>query len=475
MGSIVKYIYFLICCFLMLVGCGGGGDSSVTTISGAGLDASGASPSVWLSSTQGAYTANKIFIQKANNLEIKVSCGPSTFSLGCGTANALYATVTVCAPGDQSKCEVIDHVLVDTGSVGLRVLASKVSNIGLPAASTKAGGTSQSWECYPFVIGGLWGQVKVADVELGMQRAKAIPVQLIEDDPNALIQAPLDCVNAADQKILSSFTDLGANGILGIGSVTLDCGQTCLIGDYSASSFIQYYSCPLGAISSLNCISAAMSENQLVFNPVAALDPLIFGGVADNNGVIIILPSVTGLGAGEVHGELIFGIDTRENNKLEQGSVKVRLGVDFFGNQKSYLGVTTVYKNQTYYNSYLDTGTNALFFSSSIERCPSDKNGNVSPWYCPLDLQIKYADISDGERIPQNSVNVGFNVGNANSLFSTINSAFGDLAGSPPSSSTPGIFTFSWGMPFFYGRRVALSIWDLKTSTPAPWYSWSSI
>src|SRR5262249_6083252 len=41
--------------------------------------------------------------------------------------NAAYTNIKICAPGDETNCQVIDHVQVDTGSTGLRI-ASKAVN-----------------------------------------------------------------------------------------------------------------------------------------------------------------------------------------------------------------------------------------------------------------------------------------------------------------------------------------------------------
>ncbi|HEY4038914.1 MAG TPA: DUF3443 family protein, partial [Burkholderiaceae bacterium] len=40
-----------------------------------------------------------------------------------GTINQAYVTVTICVPG-TATCQNVDHVWVDTGSVGLRLFAS---------------------------------------------------------------------------------------------------------------------------------------------------------------------------------------------------------------------------------------------------------------------------------------------------------------------------------------------------------------
>src|SRR5664279_5010150 len=52
-----------------------------------------------------------------NVLPIVVDLGPLN-----NYANGSFATVTVCTPG-TSTCQTIDHVLVDTGSIGLRLLS----------------------------------------------------------------------------------------------------------------------------------------------------------------------------------------------------------------------------------------------------------------------------------------------------------------------------------------------------------------
>ena len=46
--------------------------------------------------------------------------------------NAIFTTIEVCAPGSSSNCAVIPHVLVDTGSVGLRLLASAINAANAP-------------------------------------------------------------------------------------------------------------------------------------------------------------------------------------------------------------------------------------------------------------------------------------------------------------------------------------------------------
>jgi hypothetical protein len=271
------------------------------------------------------------------------------------------------------------------------------------------------------------------------------------------VQATADCANATNNQILTSATALGANGILGIGSVTLDCGSMCQTGIYTGS-FIQYYQCPAAATSSSACSAAAVPVNMQTYNPVAAL-----ANPAYNNGVVLNMPAVTNsVGAVTASGELIFGVDTQANNQTASAP-KVYMGTN--PASSGYLNISTLYKGQTYTNSYLDTGTNALVLpDSSLALCSG------SGWYCPAIALAASATIADGSAPTQHPVLVNFNVGNADALFSTVNTAFSNL-GAPAPAATP---TFAWGMPFFYGRRVSMSIWDL-INVAGPWYAWASL
>jgi hypothetical protein len=364
----------------------------------------------------------------------------------------------------------IDHVQVDTGSVGLRVLASKVKDLNLQPVEISANPVLNAWECFPFVIGGLWGANVKAVVGLGTQKTGELAIQLIEDNDKAPLQPTADCIAAADKNILASAGALGSNGILGIGSTNLDCGSVCLDASYLANkTFVQYYGCPTNATSSVNCSTTTGVDAPLqVSNPVSA-----FVNTAFRDGVVLAMPAVTNPGAASATGELIFGLNTRPNNTVPLMAKKVMLGVDV-NNMDAYLNITTQLTRganvQTFSSSYLDTGTNGLFFSdtspSPLALCLG------STWYCPQNLLTLDAVISDGGSTTQNAVGVQFQVANAEALFSTSNTAFSGASGAAPTGST----AFAWGMPFFYGKRVYMSIWDITSfSSPAPWYAWTGL
>ena len=80
---------------------------------------------------------------------------------------------------------------------------------------------------------------------------------------------------------------------------------------------------------------------------------------------------------------MVFGIGTQSDNAL--GSAKV-LTVDASGN------LTTTYGGQTYSGSYIDSGTNGIFFLD--RRRPGCRCARTTrDFYCPTTLQTQSATI----------------------------------------------------------------------------------
>jgi hypothetical protein len=72
----------------------------------------------------------------ANNVvSVVVDGGPTPTQ---ASVNTLFTTVTICVPGSKTECQTIDHIQVDTGSYGLRVLAS-VLTLTLPSVAASDG------------------------------------------------------------------------------------------------------------------------------------------------------------------------------------------------------------------------------------------------------------------------------------------------------------------------------------------------
>src|SRR3954453_20732603 len=154
---------------LCVAGCGGGGSS----LGGGGGGGGDGTPT------------------GSNVQAIVVDSGPPKVASSNRPAiNTAYTTVKVCAPGSTTNCQTIDHIQVDTGSSGLRIL-SEVLTITLPVKKDTAGNVIA--ECVGFVDGASWGPVRQADVNIGGETALAQEVQIIGDTSYAV---PTECNGA---------------------------------------------------------------------------------------------------------------------------------------------------------------------------------------------------------------------------------------------------------------------------------------
>lgn len=370
-------------------------------------------------------------VAAANVVPVVVDSGPAADS---ARVNTLYTTVTLCVPGSTTACQTIDHIQVDTGSVGLRLLGSALT-LPLPLSLAPDGNTLV--ECTKFVDGYSWGPVAAADVQIGGEIANAVPVQVIGDANFTVV--PAACSSAGP--IEDTVAVFGANGILGIGVFEQDCGAGCV----SDPAFGDYYACtPAGS-----CVGTVTPLSSQVSNPVTLF-------AVDNNGSILELPPVAPPGALTLTGSLIFGIDTQHNNASGSQSV---LTLDPANGE-----FTTVYGQTSLPASFIDSGTNGTFFNdASIASCTDQ---GFTAFYCPAATEAL-----SGTLVGQNgvSVTVEFSVANAQTLLGgTTFSVVPQLAGVYSSASNPpdpsAMSTFDWGLPFFYGRRVATAIENRSTA-----------
>lgn len=381
----------------------------------------------------------------ANNVApLIVDSGPS----GLSEANIAYATVTVCVPGSvppSSNCQDIDHVQVDTGSSGLRLVASVVG-ISLPQSNDSSG--NPLYECLNFLEGYTWGPVVTADIYIAGEAAAGAPVQLTVPDGGSP-PVPSGCPNQTPSSNAGgSPSALGANGIIGVGYFQQDCGLFCTTANGTIPDW--YYDCPSSV-----CTPTYTTLQQQVTNPV-----ILFSG--DNNGVLIQLPSVPDGGSLNVAGSLIFGIGTQSNNGL--GSANIYQVPDENSIANNLGTIVTTFSGQAYNLSFIDSGSNGLFFldtgTTGIPTC----SGN-SDWYCPSTSPDNLTATNQGQNDSQqptgSAVAVNFSIENANNLFQTSNTAWSTLGG----PYTPPPVEFDWGLPFFFGRNVFVAIDQM--STPA--------
>jgi hypothetical protein len=340
---------------------------------------------------------------------------------GTDSVDVAFVSVTLCIPG-TTTCQTIDHVSVDTGSSGLRIISSVLpGGFALPQQTATTG--SPLAECFQFDDGYTWGSVKLADVKLAGEVAASIPVHLI--DPS-FAPVPGDCSSSGPSE--NTVVDFGANGILGINQIVPDCGSYC--AEQNPVQTGSYYSC-VGS----TCTAVAVAVADQVPNPIARF-------AKDSNGAVLQFPMVPAAGAATLAGSLIFGIGTAPNNGLGSASV---LTVDSDGN------MTTVFNGQTFDTSYIDSGTNALSFNdAAIPACTSDES---SGFFCPTSTVSLTAQNKGLNGVTSS---VSFTVANTDMLFANASyTAFDDL-GTPYGTSDN--TTFVWGFPFFIGRSVYVAV-----------------
>jgi hypothetical protein len=410
-----------------LTACGGGGGSS-----------SSSSPAAAATSSTPAPPA------LTNLTPVVVDGGPASLSTGPNgyvQFNFAYVTVTLCAPGTNT-CQTIDHVQLDTGSVGLRIPQS-VLNASLLSAmpiQTSATGNAVA-ECYGYVDGYVFGSVRQADFQIGGETVGAMPLQVIGDTSLAG-SVPSSCSSGGGSN-LNTVSLLGANGVLGVGTTPTDCGSACTTaGGYAAAI---YYDCPASGCGSIIArASSTTAPFQQLPNPVAAM-------AVDNNGLIVALPAPGTAGAASLTGTLYFGIGTQTNNGLGNATpLTASLSTAAEGSGL----ITALYKNQTLPNSYIDTGSSSyLFDDDSIAGCTGDFAG----YYCPPAT----ATISPTlQGATGTSITPSLAIENAQTLLSSSFSALPGLAANPRAVGLSNDYpsSFDFGLPFFYGRNVYVAI-----------------
>jgi Protein of unknown function (DUF3443) len=390
-------------------------------------------------------------VQTTNNiLPMVVDSGPAPQTFF--TVNEGFVSVTVCVP-NTSSCQTIDHVLVDTGSSGLRLLSEAGGgelNLSLPQATVSG---NPLYECLVFLDGYTWGSVNTADITVAGEKASSAAVHVVI--PSTTLPPPPSSCSSQNPPGGSgnegnSLSAFGANGILGVGLFQQDCGIACTTQNSQIPDF--YYDCP-----SSGCTPSYVTLAQQVSNPVIFFP-------SDNNGVLIQLRSVPEGGSENVPGSLIFGIGTQSNNGL--GSAQVYNVPDSGSNAGDF---TTTFAGKAYPSSFIDSGSNGIFFLSSqiltgIPLCASPNQ----TWYCPTNSPDNLTAGNQGTNM-NSPITFDFTIEDATTLFSNNNgnnTAFSTLGGPNPGA-------FDWGLPFFYGRNMFTAI-DNQT-TPGglgPYYAY---
>ena len=341
--------------------------------------------------------------------------------------NEPCVSVTVCDPNNPASCQTIKDILLDTGDIGLRVFKT-VFKPALLSTFTQVTATNGDpiAECVHYGDDSSnWGQVEMAGVILGNEPAVTVPIQVIE---STFATPPMAC-SAQNSFPNQNPTDAGFNGALGLGFYLQDCGSACA----NSANNGQYYSC-----NGSNCSGTTVALTDQVQNPVVHLP-------VDNNGVMLVLPAVPSGGALYANGALVLGIDTQSNNSSTGVTV---YDVDPSGE------FTTKLNGASYPGSFIDSGSNGLFFPPSGLPLPICSSPNYPGWYCPSSTQSLSATTISASGSPPPSSVVAFQIGNFAALLNSPNNVFANIGGDIPGQ--PG--QFDWGLPFFLGRKVFIGI-----------------
>jgi len=421
------------------------------------------------------------------------SCAPAP---GCGSLNQLYITLRVCPHGSTSNCQTIDHVAVDTGSLGLRLLAASLrpptssflgSAGGLLAAlptitTTSAGGngttvTGTLAECAQFGGGYSWGSIRNVDITFvgTNETASNVPMQVMGD----MEPAPAACVTQSTTQyaLTGSGTNssgvvtanpltypyLGANGLIGVSLFAQDCQPCATVaqpqqGNNTAG--LAYVVC--ADMTGNHCTPTTVAPAMQVVNPITALP-------TDNNGFLIRMAAVGSDGAASASGSMIFGIGTQANNALGSAT---RIAA----NPAEEPGfVYTTYSGSANAYGIFDSGSSLYFFSdASIALCGS--SGVLAAYYCPGGPSAKgsanttlnlRAVVNDYRDSATPSSTIAFSVNNLNNFTNAAAYAYDNVGGPGPAS----FGYFIWGMPTFYGKTIYFGLADNADGYAAPYYA----
>jgi hypothetical protein len=299
-------------------------------------------------------------------------------------------------------------------------------------------------ECMSFGGGQTWGPVALADVTLAGESATKLPVQIMDDTNTG---APAAC--GANGTLINGVSGFGANGVLGVGVFAEDCGAACV---NPATPLPLYYGCTAAGV----CTAENIALASQVTNPVALF-------AADNNGIIVSLPNLQNAnGDMSVTGQMTFGIATQSDNALPAMGLTV-LGADARGDfTATYNGGTTVLP------ALIDSGTDSYSFDDpTMAVCAS---GTYVGYYCPVvaPQSVFAVNMGAGMNTGMNSGTntVDFAIADPNSFVANA-AAFINLGGGGGSTR------LTWGMPFFYGRKIYIGIDQRASGTyTGPFYAY---
>jgi uncharacterized protein DUF3443 len=396
--------------------------------------------------------------------------------------NSLFVTLKICQHGSTSNCVTVDHVTIDTGSIGLRVLANSLNSLNptfltnLPTvtetASSNANLTGPLAECEQFGGGYTWGSVRNVDITISgtNETASNVPMQVIGDfgvsQPTCASESVTgyqltgeDYTNNTANPLTNEY--LGGNGLIGVSLFQWDC-LGCITdaqpmeGD-PATPTLAYVVCPDTTGNGCQPTTAALTEQ--VANPISSF-------ATDNNGYIIAMDAVTATAGSStaVSGTMTFGIGTQSNNAIGSATT-------FQADPDTEPGVINTTWQGTVYDGLFDTGSSAFYFTNTTNPtialcgtmapdneiyCPGGANATMNGAGTTVNLSATIQDYL-GDASPSSLVNFSVTNPLANYTNSTI--AADNIGG------TVVFHYFIWGMPYFYGHKLYFGMAGINGTT----------
>lgn len=363
---------------------------------------------------------------ESNSSQLMVGCGFN----GNGT-NVPYITIKICKPGvvpvNTEYCQVIDHVMIDTGSFGLKINQSALSGdftSSLPTLNDI--NNNPVYTCAQYGSGYMFGSDNYADIYISGEKARNMPIQIINDGNQSNL--PIQCTSTGKFNNLANY---GAKAILGINpSVYLSNDS------FDNFTFIN------------NQYQQIMGSSDIIES--INVNPIVGFGV-DNNGIIFNLPTVTSNQNVNIYGEIIFGLDTKINNLVNANEViSAAQGGQFYAqNISPTAGEST--------EAIIDTGTNGFMFAADLAVCHGT---NI---YCPSSTTDWVTKVFGVNGLTQSNITQQI----SNSVSRNQIAPFMGLI--RPNSQ--GII---YGMPFLFSKTVFMSFESTQTALgTGPSIGWS--
>jgi hypothetical protein len=356
-------------------GMGSTGGTSGTGIAGStpSLAGAGAGSSL-ITSPMGCGTVTST--GTGNSTPIVVDGFPCAVAGGVGIVNVPqrpYISVKICAPNSTTNCQIVDHVLLDTGSTGLRIASSALlpnlqpGATGLPLVAGSNSAVTLA-ECETYVDSYVYGPLVNVDVYIAGESAKNTTMQVFGSS-GFVVPPGCSSVGGTETNTVQTF---GANGLMGVNLDTLD-----------AALFFDCQSASVGS-----CVPNSA---------YAGMPNIVTKFASDNNGVVISLPAIDASGATNVvSGTLLFGVSTQTNNT----PVWPTLTLITVNNTDNYnFGSFSAQIGGNWYSAYLDSGTEQIYFNDTgdagLVPCSTDAVSIYAGLYCPTGAQSLSFNVTD--------------------------------------------------------------------------------